>query len=130
MVESTLRLITPLRDFFLPLFFATIGLYIAPSFHPPVILLTTLIVLIIKFICSFSLSRYWSLSSTSAGAIGVGLAHVSEFGFVLASRAQGSHLITRDQYYILLATIVCSLICAPLVWNLVCHVNRQQSILN
>jgi len=111
---------TPLRDFFAPIFFATIGLHIAPSFHPPIILITTLVVLITKIGCSFALSRYWDLNTASSAAIGIGLSHVSEFGFVLASRSRHSHLITRDQYYILLATIVSSLVAAPLLWNLFC----------
>ena len=50
--------------------------------------------------------------------ISSGLAQISEFCFVLSSRARRLRIISREVYLLILSTTTLSLLLAPIMWRL------------
>ncbi|KAK2573397.1 Transmembrane and coiled-coil domain-containing protein 3 [Acropora cervicornis] len=116
------EVVEPLRDFFSCLFFASIGLHVFPTFvlnEFPLVLTLTLGVVFIKFVVSvFVLRLFLRETRNTKYIVAAGLAQVSEFSFVLGSRARRFHLISREVYLIILSVTTISLLLAPLLWRL------------
>ncbi|XP_028413313.1 transmembrane and coiled-coil domain-containing protein 3-like isoform X2 [Dendronephthya gigantea] len=93
-------LLEPIKDVFSCIFFASIGLHVFPTFlYDQLALITTLTlgVVIIKFVVASSVLRFLMLQPRNVRfIIAAGLAQVSEFSFVLGSRARRLGLITRE----------------------------------
>jgi monovalent cation:H+ antiporter-2, CPA2 family len=100
----------PLRDAFVALFFATMGMLIDPrtwiSSWQILVLLVGLI-LIGKFAVWFGVVRLFGYSSHTALRVGVGLTQIGEFSFILAQLSLRSGLISSQIYN---ATLVASLV--------------------
>ncbi|RUS26494.1 Sodium/hydrogen exchanger family-domain-containing protein [Jimgerdemannia flammicorona] len=122
LLEHTLTVIEPVRDLFSCLFFASIGLHVYPGFlaSEAVLLLTlTAGVVGFKYIITSIVLVLFRFDLAKSSQMAIGLAQISEFGFVLASRAKQLGIITREVYYLLLAVTSLTLMVTPLVWNLV-----------
>jgi CPA2 family monovalent cation:H+ antiporter-2 len=99
-----------LRDVFVALFFATIGMLIDPqswvsSWHS--ILLLVALVLIGKFTIWFGVVKLFRYSNDTALRVGIGLTQIGEFSFILAQVSLEAGLISKDIYD---ATLAASLI--------------------
>ncbi|HEY2121475.1 MAG TPA: cation:proton antiporter, partial [Candidatus Acidoferrum sp.] len=99
-----------LRDAFVALFFATIGMLIDP--HSWItswgyILLIVGLVLIGKFAIWFSVVKLFRYSNDTALRVGIGLTQIGEFSFILAQVSLHSGLISAEIYN---ATLAASLI--------------------
>jgi monovalent cation:H+ antiporter-2, CPA2 family len=109
-VKKLERQTLPLRDAFVALFFATMGMLIDPrtwiSSWQILVLLVGLI-LIGKFAVWFGVVRLFGYSSQTALRVGVGLTQIGEFSFILAQLSLRSGLISSQIYN---ATLVASLI--------------------
>ena len=90
--DTAIRVIEPLRGLFAALFFASIGLHIFPTFfiHEGLLLVSlTLCVVLLKMVVVFGVFRaIFTYTSRSSLTIAVGLGQISEFTFVLASKAK------------------------------------------
>lgn len=121
LAEKLTKLLEPAKDFFSCLFFASIGLHVFPTFlydQFHLILTLTLAVVIMKFIVASSVLRLLMPQSRNVRLIvAAGLAQVSEFSFVLGSRARRLGLISREIYLIILSVTSLSLFIAPLLWK-------------
>jgi Kef-type K+ transport system membrane component KefB len=93
--EAIEHALEPVRDIFGCLFFATIGLHIYPSFLIQegllLIVLTILVVGFKIFIAATVMHFIFRRSWRDALVISVGLGQISEFTFVLASKAKSYH---------------------------------------
>uniref|UniRef100_A0A6I8SJE6 Transmembrane and coiled-coil domains 3 n=1 Tax=Xenopus tropicalis TaxID=8364 RepID=A0A6I8SJE6_XENTR len=120
--EEIMSVIEPIRDFLAIIFFASIGLHVFPTFvvyELTILLFLTLFVVILKFVLAVLVlslilpknSQYikWIVSA--------GLAQVSEFSFVLGSRARRSGIISREVYLLILSVTTLSLLLAPALWR-------------
>ncbi|ORX61379.1 hypothetical protein DM01DRAFT_1380297 [Hesseltinella vesiculosa] len=119
--EALLAVVTPVRDLFACLFFASIGLHVYPSFlASELVLLLTLTVAVIgfKYIVTAGVLLLFKFDMKACSTMSIALAQISEFVFVLASRAKQLQIISREVYYILLATTSLTLIATPLLWKL------------
>lgn len=128
--ESSISVVEPVRDIFSCLFFASIGLHLYPSFlineAPLLFTLTTgavgfkfIISTITLLICDYSLNK----SSTMA----IGISQISEFTFVLGSKAKSFGIISREVYYLLLTVTSLSLMVTPILWNILFRSRRDIS---
>lgn len=118
MFETSLTVIEPVRDMFACLFFASIGLHIYPSFlASEAMLLLTLsgVVIGFKYIATCIILYLFKFDIHKSSTMAIALAQVSEFGFVLASRAKQLSIISREVYYLLLAITSITLIATPLL---------------
>ncbi|KAI8644516.1 Sodium/hydrogen exchanger family-domain-containing protein [Parasitella parasitica] len=130
MFETSLKVIEPVRDMFACLFFASIGLHIYPSFlASEAMLLLTLAAGVIgfKYVAICVILYLFKFDIHKSSAMAIALAQISEFGFVLASRAKQLSIISREVYYLLLATTAITLIATPLILKLTNTTKRQDT---
>uniref|UniRef100_A0AAR2LX46 Cation/H+ exchanger transmembrane domain-containing protein n=1 Tax=Pygocentrus nattereri TaxID=42514 RepID=A0AAR2LX46_PYGNA len=93
--------VEPIRDFLAIIFFASIGLHVFPTFvlyELTILLVLTLSLVIMKFVMAvLVLSAILPLGSRHIRwLVSAGLAQVSEFSFVLGSRARRAGIISRE----------------------------------
>ncbi|XP_078265394.1 transmembrane and coiled-coil domain-containing protein 3 isoform X2 [Rhinoraja longicauda] len=120
--DEVMLCVEPIRDFLTIIFFASVGLHVFPTFvlyELTVLMCLTLAVVVLKFVLAVLVlslilprnSRYirWIVSA--------GLAQVSEFSFVLSSRARKSGIVSREVYLLILSVTTLSLLMAPALWR-------------
>ncbi len=110
-------LLSPARDFFLAVFFTTLGMAI----NPAVLTDAWLAVLVASIVLAVAKAATIAFSSWAAGATGpvasttgLTVAQAGEFSLVLLKAAAAALLLTQDQYSVAVAVVVISLIIAPL----------------
>uniref|UniRef100_H2ZQZ2 Cation/H+ exchanger transmembrane domain-containing protein n=1 Tax=Ciona savignyi TaxID=51511 RepID=H2ZQZ2_CIOSA len=112
-----------IHDFFSIMFFATMGFHVFPTFvlvEFTLLLSLTVFVVAGKFVISLlvlhvvlppqSRNLKWIISS--------GLAQVSEFSFVIGSRACHLKIISREVFLLILSITTLSLVLAPVLWKI------------
>ncbi|XP_045888438.1 transmembrane and coiled-coil domain-containing protein 3 isoform X2 [Micropterus dolomieu] len=118
--------IEPIRDFLAIIFFASIGLHVFPTFvlyELTILLVLTLSLVIMKFgMAVLVLSAILPPGSRHIRwIVSAGLAQVSEFSFVLSSRARRAGIISREVYLLVLSVTTLSLLLAPVLWRVTTH---------
>ncbi|KAI3630809.1 hypothetical protein MIR68_012244 [Amoeboaphelidium protococcarum] len=115
--------IDAIRDYFAALFFCTLGLHIYPQFlidQAPLLIMMTVILMACKTMCMFlSLHLCLKINPKLSLQLGLGLSQVSEFAFIVASRAKSMDILSRDLYYAILGTTSISLLLTPFVWKVI-----------
>ncbi|KAK7898318.1 hypothetical protein WMY93_019171 [Mugilogobius chulae] len=119
--------IEPVRDFLAIIFFASIGLHVFPTFvlyELTILLVLTLSLVIMKFVMAVAvLSAILPPGSRHIRwVVSAGLAQVSEFSFVLGSRARRAGIISREIYLLVLSVTTLSQLLAPVLWRVTTHV--------
>nr|XP_045001203.1 transmembrane and coiled-coil domain-containing protein 3 isoform X4 [Jaculus jaculus] len=120
--EEIMAYIEPIRDFLAIIFFTSIGLHVFPTFviyELTVLVFLTLSVVVMKFVlAALVLSLILPRSSQYIKwIVSAGLAQVSEFSFVLGSRARRAGIISREVYLLILSVTTLSLLLAPVLWR-------------
>nr|WP_275072607.1 cation:proton antiporter [Petrachloros mirabilis] len=116
--DQTLAYVEPLRDIFATLFFAAIGMLIDPVFlwqHLELILGLVTLVIVGKFVIITPLVTRFGYSRKTALLVGLGLAQIGEFSFVLASAGQSLELVSPQVYLLVLSTTAVTLVITPFV---------------
>jgi len=119
--EKMLQNIEPVRNFFAALFLTSIGMIMNPFFlwvHLDVLFATLLIVIVFKCTLITLVVRAFGFSLRTSFTVGISLAQVGEFSFVLLSRASSVGLVHRKLYLLLLGTTALSLVVAPTLFKL------------
>ncbi|XP_038986311.1 K(+) efflux antiporter 6-like isoform X4 [Phoenix dactylifera] len=132
--HHTLEQIEPIRNFFAALFLASIGMLIHVHFlwnHVDILLAAVILVIIIKTIVVTAVVRGFGYSNKISVLVGMSLAQIGEFSFVLLSRASNLHLVEvitsifnsflvkGKLYLLLLGTTALSLVTTPLLFKLI-----------
>ncbi len=115
---APLASIKPLRDILLVLFFVMIGMLVNGEtllWSLPVIIVTTILILIVKFFVTFFILRFFKFLPSANIFISSNLSNIGEFAVVVAQMAFVSHFITAQNYENLLAIFIISLILIPVV---------------
>jgi CPA2 family monovalent cation:H+ antiporter-2 len=112
--------ILPFGDLFYSLFFVAIGMMLDPAFvaaHLPEVAALLLLVFAVKAIVGTGVVRLLGFPLPIALRVGIPLAQVGEFAFVLASMGLARGLLAAEQHQLFLAVAVLSLVLTPgLVW--------------
>jgi predicted Kef-type K+ transport protein len=120
--ERAAALLAPLRDVFAALFFTALGLHVYPQFlwqEWRVLVALAAIVVAAKVVLGLVFYRgVFRYPAHTALRIAVGLAQLSEFGFVVAARAKVLGLVSREVYHLLLGGTALTLLATPLLWRL------------
>jgi monovalent cation:H+ antiporter-2, CPA2 family len=119
--DQTLTYVEPLRDIFASLFFAAIGMLIDPVFlwnNLELILGLVALVFVGKFLIITPLVKLFRYPLKTALIVGLGLAQIGEFSFVLASEGQALGLVSRRIYLLILGTTAVTLVLTPFVLRL------------
>eukprot|EP01047_Picozoa_sp_COSAG01_P032640 COSAG01_NODE_2369_length_7814_cov_22.805185_2_plen_401_part_00 len=135
-----MRVVMPVRDLLISLFFASCGQHLSPGFIRDLlwslVSLATFAMLFKAAVVVLSLRCLLprgvaSPSNRTVGLVAAGLAQISEVSFFIGSRAKMQGLIGRETHFVLLAVTSISLALAPLLWmlarQLFGHHNRSSS---
>ncbi|XP_073225777.1 K(+) efflux antiporter 4 isoform X1 [Cicer arietinum] len=120
--QHTLEQVEPIRNFFAALFLASIGMLIHVHFlwnHVDILLAAVILVIIIKTIVAASVVKGFGYNNKTSVLVGMSLAQIGEFAFVLLSRASNVHLVEGKLYLLLLGTTALSLVTTPLLFKLI-----------
>ena len=120
--DQTLTYVEPIRDIFASLFFVSIGMLIDPVFlwnNLELILGLVAIVFVGKFLIITPLVKLFRYPLKTALIVGLGLAQIGEFSFVLASEGLALGLVSRRIYLLILGTTAVTLVITPFVLRLV-----------
>jgi len=116
--HQVLSEIMPLRDLFATLFFVSIGMLLNPVFimsHWSQVLLFVVLLVVGKALVTAASAFVATRSIWSALLVGLGLAQIGEFSFVLATLAHAGGLLPEDLYNLFFAGAVVTLAISPMV---------------
>jgi CPA2 family monovalent cation:H+ antiporter-2 len=108
--------VLPFRDSFNSLFFVSIGILMNWRVlidHSVLVMGLLLAILLVKFVAGFVASLAMDNPPRSAFMVGVALAQVGEFSFLLAQQGQERGLLRGDPYQVFLSVSVLSMIVTP-----------------
>lgn len=112
--------ILPFKDVFYSLFFISIGMLLNLEFliqHAGMLVVLVVCVIVIKAMLAGGIARLLSGSNRMAMVVGLGVAQVGEFSFVLAKLGFKHHLIDDTIYQGFLAIAVMTMILAPFLMS-------------
>lgn len=113
--------IVPLRDVFAMLFFVSIGMLLDPRFlvdNIGAVLALCVLVGVGKALIFGAVVRAFGYRGDVPLTVGLGLFQFGEFGFVLARVGLADGAIAVEQYNLLLAAALCSMLLTPLTMRL------------
>ncbi|KAH0912964.1 hypothetical protein HID58_036285 [Brassica napus] len=122
LAQHTLEQVEPIRNFFAALFLASIGMLIHMHFlwnHVDILVAAVLLVIVIKTVVVAIVVKVFGYNNRTAVLVGMSLAQIGEFAFVLLSRASNLHLIESKLYLLLLGTTALSLVTTPFLFKLI-----------
>ena len=113
--------IIPLRDLFATLFFVSIGMLVDPGYiagHVTEVALFTVVLVIGKVIVIGGALLVAGVNHTTATLVAVFMAQMGEFSFVLAGAGNEEGVIDDNQFGVILATAVASILLTPFLVKL------------
>ncbi|MEO6308512.1 MAG: cation:proton antiporter [Nitrospiraceae bacterium] len=120
--------VLPFRDSFNSLFFVSIGILMdwrVLLAHPLPVVGLLVTVLLVKFVAGAGAVLLAEIPLRSAIMVGIALAQVGEFSFLLAQQGQESGFLRGDPYQIFLAVSVLSMIVTPFLMQWSPHLARR-----
>lgn len=120
--HEVLSVITPLRDLFSLLFFASVGLMIEPEFissNWANLLLLLIIVFLGKSLIMGLTTRLFGYVNVMPLAVGMYMFPIGEFAFVLARLGKSSHGLDNNLYMTIVTLAAVSMTLTPLVSEIV-----------
>ncbi|TYH61401.1 hypothetical protein ES332_D07G049300v1 [Gossypium tomentosum] len=123
--QHTLDQVEPIRNLFAALFLFGIGMLIHVQFlwnHVDILLASVILVIVVKTAVVCVVAKAFGYSVRTSFHVGVLLAQIGEFAFVLLSRASNLHLVEGKMYLLLLGTTALSLVTTPLMFKLIPYV--------
>ena len=110
----------PLRDSFIGLFFASIGMMVDTTFiaqNFAVILMLGLAVVVVKAISIMAVGFLNYLAPSVAIVVGLSLAQIGEFSFIIAGRGLDLGLMSANQYQWFLAVAILTMTLTPFLYK-------------
>jgi CPA2 family monovalent cation:H+ antiporter-2 len=120
--RQVLSEIIPLRDLFATLFFVSIGMLVDPSYivhHLPQVAAFTSAVVIGKILIIGGALLAAGVNHTTTTLVAIFMAQMGEFSFVLAGAGSSEGIVDDNQFGIILATAVASILVTPFVVKLI-----------
>lgn len=119
--------ILPFKDFFLTLFFVSIGMLIDVGYfvaHWPMLLLATLLILVLKTGAGFAAGLSAGFSVRPSLAAGIGLSSIGEFSFVLLGAALAYKIVAPELHQSLLVIATLTMGSTPILMKLALPASR------
>jgi CPA2 family monovalent cation:H+ antiporter-2 len=120
--------VLPFRDSFNSLFFVSVGILMDWRIlfaHPLPVVGLLLTILLVKFFAGAGAVLLAQIPPRSAIMVGIALAQVGEFSFLLAQQGQESGFLRGDPYQVFLAVSVLSMIVTPFLMQWSPHLARR-----
>ena len=108
--------ILPFRDYFASIFFISIGMLLQIGYfasHLALVLMMTAALLATKTVIVIGIARLLRYPMRSSVLVGIGLAQIGEFSFLLAQQGSGRGLISGDTYQLFVDTSILSMLATP-----------------
>jgi CPA2 family monovalent cation:H+ antiporter-2 len=122
--------IVPLRDAFVALFFVSLGMLVDPRFmgeNAGTIASVVAVIIVAKFIISFFIPWFFKHNPKTSLFVGMGLAQIGEFSFVLAMLGLESGIFSSYFYSLIIASAIITMILTPFAFNLASSIYRRLS---
>lgn len=106
----------PFKDAFAVLFFLSVGMLLDPAFvlaEPLLIALAIVIVLVVKPLTAIFIVSLLGYSARTGLVVGISLAQVGEFSFILAQQAHTLNIIGMEVYNVLVVCAIVSITINP-----------------
>ena len=113
--------IVPLRDIFSMIFFVSVGMLINPLFlweNATIILAFVGIVILSKGLIFWGITHLFGYRGDIPLTVALGLFQIGEFAFVLARVALDKGMLDSDQYNLVLATALVTMMVTPMMMRL------------
>ncbi|XP_071929585.1 K(+) efflux antiporter 5-like isoform X1 [Coffea arabica] len=120
--QHTLDQVEPIRNLFAALFLSSIGMLINVHFlwtHVDILLASVILVIVVKTTVAAAVTKTFGYNLRTSVVVGLLLAQIGEFAFVLLSRASNLHLVEGRMYLLLLGTTAFSLVTTPVLFKLI-----------
>jgi CPA2 family monovalent cation:H+ antiporter-2 len=108
--------VSPFRDVFNSLFFISVGMLLdlaVATRHLPLVLALAAGILVLKSVVTFAVVRLLGYPSRTALLVGLALAQVGEFSFVVANAGAAAGLLAGEEMQYFLAASILSLAATP-----------------
>jgi len=118
--EQATRFVAPFRDVFAAMFFVSVGMLFNPSLlldKPLQVAAALAIVLIVKPLCAVVIVRVLRDTRRTAATVGVGLAQIGEFSFILGALGAKVGVLPADALDVLIAAALASIAINPLLFR-------------
>ncbi|HEY2810441.1 MAG TPA: cation:proton antiporter [Rhabdochlamydiaceae bacterium] len=113
--------ITPLKDAFVVIFFLSVGMLFNPVVIVrdfPLFLATLAIILIAKPLAAFAICILLRHRLRTAATVGLGLAQIGEFSFILSAEAMRYNLLPATGYDLIVASALVTISINPLLFKM------------
>ncbi|KAI5670179.1 hypothetical protein M9H77_10543 [Catharanthus roseus] len=120
--HHTLDQVEPIRNLFAALFLSSIGMLIHVHFlwnHVDILLASVILVIVVKTTVAAIITKIFGYNLRTSFGVGLLLAQIGEFAFVLLSRASNLHIVEGKMYLLLLGTTALSLVTTPVLFKLI-----------
>ncbi|CAH9059670.1 unnamed protein product [Cuscuta epithymum] len=120
--QHTLEQVEPIRNLFAALFLSSIGMLIHVHFlwtHVDILLASVILVVVVKTAVSATVTKAFGYNIRTSFIVGLLLAQIGEFAFVLLSRASNLNIVGGKIYLLLLGTTALSLVTTPILFKLI-----------
>ncbi|XP_031125009.1 K(+) efflux antiporter 5 [Ipomoea triloba] len=120
--QHTLEQVEPIRNLFAALFLSSIGMLIHVHFlwtHVDILLASVILVIVVKTTVTATITKAFGYNIRTSFIVGLLLAQIGEFAFVLLSRASNLNIVGGKIYLLLLGTTALSLVTTPILFKLI-----------
>jgi CPA2 family monovalent cation:H+ antiporter-2 len=119
--------VIPFRDIFAVLFFVSVGMLVNPSVvlaNAGHVLALTLLIIIGKGIITLLLGLILPAEARTLIVVAVGLSQIGEFSFIVGQAGVSLGILTQDQYGLILAGSLLSIVLNPLLFRAIPRIER------
>jgi CPA2 family monovalent cation:H+ antiporter-2 len=112
--------ILPLRDTFAALFFVSLGLIADRQYifnHVSEIVIVVVVVILVKFVISSGITRFFGYGHKSVLLVGTGLISIGEFSFILAIMGKQAGIFSIDFYYLIVTAAIITMFLTPFAYS-------------
>jgi len=126
--EQAIAEITPFRDVFVAIFFVSLGMllnfkYVFQEWQTLAIMVPLIIA--VNFGIVFLITWRFGYGKRVAIMTGAAMFHIGEFGFIIAQSGLGSGLISSEQYSLLIASAIITMLLMPVSMGLASRATRR-----
>lgn len=119
--------VVPFRDIFAVLFFVSVGMLVNPSVvlaNAGQVIALTLLIILGKAGITLLIGLVLPASAKTLIVVAAGLSQIGEFSFIVGQTGVALGLLAQDQYGLILAGSLLSIIINPLMFRAIPHVER------
>ncbi|NTV99948.1 MAG: sodium:proton exchanger [Oscillochloris sp.] len=119
--------VLPFRETFAVIFFVSVGMLVNPAYlwaNIGQVLMLTVLIVIGKAVVTQLLGLFLPASGRTMLVVAAGLSQIGEFSFIVGQAGVGLGMLSQDQYSLILAGAMFSIMLNPLMFAAISHAER------